>query len=118
MRCGANRSGAGRLVPDLRDKLLEARAHVDGRPLQRPRILHEHPEVAIEVLVRPHRRVVDAHRVGHTIAIELHQVAVDVVLDLVVAERPVEAGLEGVAARHVRGLAGNGIGFRVDARSR
>ena len=34
------------------------------------------------------RRVVDADRVRHAVAIELHEVAVDVVLEHVVAEAP------------------------------
>jgi hypothetical protein len=103
------------LVLDLRGEALEPRAHVQRHAIQRPGILDEHADVAVEVLVPPHRRVVDADLVGHAVAIELHQITVDVVLQHVVAERPVHAGLQGVAARHVRQLAGDVVRFRVDA---
>ena len=108
-------AGADVLILDLTDEPLEADAHVQGHAVDRPGVLHEHPEVGVQVLVRADRRVVDADRVGDAVAIELDEVAVDVVLEDVVTEGPVETGLEGVAAGDVRKDAGGRLRLRVDA---
>ena len=84
-------AGADVLILDLTDEPLEADAHVQGHAVDRPGILHEHPEVGVQVLVRADRRVVDADRVGDAVAIELDEVAVDVVLEDVVTEGPVDS---------------------------
>ena len=64
--------------------------------------------------MRPDRRVVHAYGVGHAIAIELDQIAVDVAIDDVIAESPLNTGLERVAAGHVGGGAGRDVLLRID----
>ena len=87
------------LLRDLTVEVLEPHAHVQGRRLMRPRILREDAEVGVQALVRLDRRVVDAHGVGPAVAIELHEVAVDVAASDVVAESPLDAGLERMRCR-------------------
>ena len=71
-------------------------------------------EVVLAKLVGSNGRVVHPHLVRHTVAVDLHQVAVDVVLEHVVAEPPLHAGPEGMASRHVRQGGRDVVRLRID----
>ena len=56
--------------------------------------------------------------VGDAVAVPLHEIAVEVVVELVVAERPLHAGLEAVGAGDVRARCREHELLRIDARGR
>ena len=82
--------------------IIEAHAEVQRQPLQRPLILREDSERAVQVHQVHVRRRVDRDGARHAVEHLQVEVAVHVADVLAIAPLQREAGLEGVAAGHVR----------------
>ena len=83
----------------LRVEVVVAEAGAEREPLQRPHVLRVDPEIGVDVLEVPRRRVVDGHRVGSLDARRIRDVVLDDVAGpqlrvAVDAERPLRAGFQ------------------------
>ena len=89
---------------DIGVEELHPQPRVDRESIEGPGVLHEEPEVVLDLFPRFHRRVVDHDRHRREVAIFLDQI--DAVLQrpnmVVPARAPLKPALEGVAARDVR----------------
>ena len=113
--CRDEPAGGQILLRNLAIEVVEADAEVQRDVLQRPRVLRVQAEVRVQMLVRLDWCVVDAHGIRYAVPIQLHNIGVDVAIDDVVAESPLEARPQGVAAGHVRGGGGRVVFLGVDS---
>ena len=65
--------------------------------------------------MRPGRRVVDANGVRHAVPVQLHQVAIDVAVEIVGTKAPLDARLERMGTRDVRHGCGQDVANRIHA---